>query len=90
MVRPITEPESQPGELHRSGSLTGAEGETRLMFVFFPGWETLLTLPPITSDSGVLPTRDRNKRRKKTKLNCNSRKGLGKKKSEALFKPFST
>lgn len=36
MVQPITEPESQPGELHRRESLTGAEGETRLMFVFFP------------------------------------------------------
>lgn len=27
MVQPITEPESQPGELHKSESLTGAEGE---------------------------------------------------------------
>lgn len=49
------------------------------LFIFFPGWETLLTLPPITSGSGVLPTRDKNKRRIKTKLNSNSKKELGRK-----------
>lgn len=34
------------------------------------GWATLLTPPPITWDSGVLPATDRNKGRKRTKQNC--------------------
>lgn len=62
--------------------LNWRRGETSWLvfgFGFFPGWETLLTLPRITSDSGVLPTRDRKDRRKKAKLNSNTIKELKKK-----------
>lgn len=37
------------------------------------GWETLLTLPLITLDSGVQPATDRSTGREKTILNCSSK-----------------